>query len=103
MIEISYGKLFADATREYIIKTDCKTSGEFIEEWLKTRPEEWGYFRIYKSIRPSTTSLVCGYKDGKLISDYFYDHKEFDSKIEKIHGGGGWSRSDFYIVIKEES
>ena len=69
----------------------AKTVGEFIEEVLKEKSDEWGFFSV-------NSVTLCEYKDGKLhkrLSKHF-----LDMPIEKITSYGGWFRMDYMIVSK---
>ena len=98
MIDIKYGIESSDCTAEYYITTDNTAVREFIEEWLSTRPKEWGYFGI-KDKNSIIGNLRCEYRYGRIITDPIPD--EFlDKKIKKVYGSGGWTRSDFLFEVK---
>ena len=97
MITIKYGKGYSDDTFEYIITTDCKTVGKFIDEYLKYE-KEWGQFRILTEGVGYFDSPVCEYKYGKIIGKPL-PKDILDKEIIEVSGSGGWSRSDFNLRV----
>lgn len=85
----STGPTRGDCTAPYEV-TDfkAKTVGEFIEEVLKEKADEWGYISV-DGVR------ICEYKHGLLI----FKPKEMylNREITKISAEGGWSRMDYSI------
>lgn len=101
MIKIKYGKDSSDATCEYIITISRPmTVGEFIEEWMAKKIDEWGYFGIYdgKSIFGHPK---CEYRCGKIVTEQIPD-EYLNAEIEEVFGSGGWSRSDFIFKLRGE-
>lgn len=99
-IRIGTGPMGSDCTSQYYVYLNRKcTIGEFIKVWLKSHHGEWGSFSIYKEGDSwSQPSYQCLYSDGKIKG------KELPQEIlgitfEKVHGSGGWSRSDFCFYI----
>lgn len=100
VIEIQYGRSLGDATNEYIVNiSKPMTVREFIDEWLQTRPDEWGYFGIFdgKSIFGDPK---CEYRRRKVITQKL-PVQFLDSKIKCVYGSGGWTRSDFQFAIED--
>ena len=98
MIKIEEGKQYGDATSEYIIKTDCWTVGEFITEWLKTRPNEWGTFGI-KNENSILGEPRCEYNNGKITTEPI--PKRFLNKpFKSVEGSGGYSLSNFVFEVE---
>lgn len=98
MIKIVYTKSRSDQTFEYgVIIQKPMTVGEFIKEWITTRPNEWGYFGIYDG-RTIFGNPQCEYSNGKIITDPIPD-EYLNSEIDAVNGSGGWTRSDFIFKI----
>lgn len=98
MISIVYGEGCSDCTYPYYITIDKpKTVGEFIEEWLSTRPKEWGSFGIRK-IGSIYGDPRCDYKYGKIVSDPLPD-EYLAKEIKSVSGGGGWTLSNFMFEV----
>lgn len=100
MIEIKYGKTYGDSTSEYIIKTDCQTVGEFIDEWLFIEKDECGTFRIKSKEDTFLEEPKCEYGNGKIVSEPL-PKRFLNKKIKSVTGSGGWSRSDFMFEIED--
>ena len=99
MINVTYGKPYSDDTWDYIITTDNKTVGDFINEVLKNK-NEWGYFGIYNSKNNSAFGNPrCEYSDGKIIGEPL-SQEYLNKEIKSISGSGGWSRSDYLFVVE---
>lgn len=99
MINIQYIRSYSDETNEYLVELSrSMTVREFIDEWLETRPDEWGYFGIYdcKSIFGNP---VCEYRYGKIITPILPTNF-LESEIKCVHGSGGWTRSDFQFEVE---
>ena len=73
-----------------IMDYKAKTVGEFIDEVLKERPNEWGYFDVYGFGR-------CEYRSGKLLSELSDDKLRY--RIKSVKAAGGWSRMDYRITV----
>lgn len=98
MINITFCDTSSDATSRYLVDISPMCVGDFIEEWLKEHPNEWGYF---------------GINDGKTIygsPQWFYQYGQLKTKvsdeylgkrIRSVSGSGGWSRSDFLFVLEK--
>lgn len=100
MINISCGPSGSDCTAPYYISFDKpKTVGEFIEEWLATRPKEWGRFGIYKkgSFRDEPS---CDYRYGEIVGEGL-PAEYLNAEIEKVTGYGGWTLSEFTFYLVE--
>lgn len=85
----STGPTRGDCTAPYEV-TDykAKTVGEFVDEVLKEKADEWGYISV-DGVR------ICEYKHGLLI----FKPKEMylNREITKISAEGGWSRMDYSV------
>ena len=68
--------------------------GQFIQEVLKERPDEWGYIRVGARIEDPK----CEYKKGTLVSEL--PKQYLDCTISHITSFGGWTRMDYNIEIK---
>lgn len=103
-IDITCGAYHGDETCGYNITLNKEmTVREFIDEILKEKPNEWGYFGIYSKKDSIFGEPHCEYSQGQLITDPIPD--EFlNKKIDKVDGNGGWSRSDyiFHVSMDEE-
>ena len=99
MINIKYGKAYSDDTWEYIVTTDCKRVGDFINEWLDNYPREWGKIRILLPGVDYFDCPACDYQYGVIILNPFMK-EDLDRSIVSVSGSGGWSCSDFNIGVK---
>lgn len=99
MINIKYGKAYSDDTWEYIVTTDCKRVGDFINEWLDNYPKEWGKIRILLPDVDYFDCPACEYQYGVIILNPFMK-EDLDRSIVSVSGSGGWSCSDFNIRVK---
>lgn len=98
LFKLEYGKEHGDCTCEYIIwlLREC-TVREFILEWFKKYPKEWGCFSIYDRTG-YFKGLVRNYKNGQVIEDQFPD-EVLNAKLLSVEGSGGWTRSDLLFCI----
>lgn len=87
---IKSSKTGGDETSAYDIKTDNNTIGEFINEVLQTRKNEWGKFKIGNVWGPSFE-----YKYGKLLTEI--PESILNKSIGIIQASGGWSNMDYYF------
>lgn len=97
MINICYGTTGGDETCPYYVEISPMTVGEFIDEWLKEHPKEWGYLGIADG-DSIFGSPKCEYSYGEIKGEpipNIYLRKQ----IKRVTGSGGWSRSDFLIYI----
>lgn len=100
MIHISYGRSGGDCTSQYYVTiSKPMTVGEFIDEFMKKNPGEWGVF-IVKTGPDYFDRVEYEYRYGKLLSSP--DKELFDRKIKDVTGGGGWSNSDFRFELEDE-
>ena len=100
MINIQLGRMGSDCTSPYYVtisKPMCV--GDFIEEWLKENPHEWGRFGIFKR-GEIFGHPVWEYRYGQLLSKP--DDEWFSRKIKEVKGSGGWSNSDFIFILEDE-
>ena len=102
MIKINYGKGYSDDTFQYIVTISRPmTVGEFIEEWLREQPSEWGYFGIYDG-ESVFGNPKCEYRQGRLTTAPL-PTKYLNTEIDIVLGSGGWSRSDFAFKIRNKT
>lgn len=106
---ISYGPEAGDCTRPYYITLKRKdiTVEEFIK-FILTDPDwkrEWGYFDIFtnKKQMPFKPKYALAYSKGETKGNSVIPNKILQSTIKQISGSGGWSRSDFDILIKGDT
>lgn len=84
---------FGDCTAGYRVDLDKEyTVSEFINEVLKEKPNEWGYFEIKRFM------LKAEYRHGEIIESDF-DENILSAKILSVAATGGWSRMDYIIII----
>lgn len=99
---IEYEKVRGDATREYIIKVSSTAIvRDVIADILKKN--EWGYIGIKDDEEPFFGAHRLEYTHDKLkiISEEekrFWDNI-MNQKVIALKGSGGWSRSDYQIVL----
>lgn len=97
-IQISYGSMGGDATCAYYVTLNKPmTVGEFIDEWMKENPSDWGYFGIFNK-RAIFGDPRCEYSSGKIKGEPL-PQKYLNKKIKDVFGSGGWSRSDFEFKV----
>lgn len=84
---------FGDCTAGYRVDLYKEyTVSEFINEVLKEKPNEWGYFEIKR------TMSKAEYRYGEIIENDF-DENILSAKILSVAATGGWSRMDYIIII----
>jgi len=90
----------SDCTGPYnVIFTKDMTVRQFIDEILTERDSEWGYIGIDS---PGTIfGKPCIEYSHGAIKESLPD-EYLDKVIIDVKGSGGWSRSDFLLVLKEE-
>lgn len=86
-----------DCTAPYkVTNYKSTTVREFIDEVIRERSNEWGYFSINGGFVLNNDR--CEYRYGKLLYD-FPDSSVLDKRIDHINGDGGWSRMDYSIYV----
>lgn len=99
-ITINVGPSGGDCTGPYYIHLKKPmTVKEFITEWLKEYPNEWGYFKVNVDDEPD--KIWCNYSHGKIEGDSISD-KYLNKYIAKAYGSGGWSNSQFSFDLVQE-
>jgi hypothetical protein len=90
------GRTAGDETTPYKV-TDFKsrTVGEFIQEVLIEKPNEWGYISVGGHFYQPRKSGSCEYRCGRLLSDM--PDELLGIEIREIVASGGWSRMDYTI------
>lgn len=98
LFTLEYGKESSDCTFEYIIRLlrEC-TVKEFIWEWFKTYPKEWGYFSVHDR-NGRFINLNARYKRTIVLEDPLPD-EVLNAKLLRVDGSGGWTRSDLVFRI----
>lgn len=104
-MSISYGPEAGDCTRPYYITLKRKniTVEEFIK-FILSDPDwkhEWGYIDIFTKKRQMPFNPVhqLEYSKGEAKGNNFIPKKILESPIKQVYGSGGWTRSDFDILI----
>lgn len=102
--DVFYGKMifeqsgpsFGDATAPYnvILKDENVLVGNFIQEVLEQRPDDWGYIHIRKE-------RVIAYKKGKIIYQSSLLDMFHHLRIKNVKAYGDWSRMDYYIEVED--
>ena len=96
MINIRYGRSFSDDTYEYLIDfSKPMTVRQFIDECL-AKKGEWGSISINDCLR----GPKCDYSHGVILGEPFSE-EILNKEVEAAHGNGGWSCSDFVLLVKE--
>ena len=94
-MEFKIGETYGDSTSLYFIYLDkTYTIGEFIDQVLKERPNEWCYIKVLGIIEK------CEYSKGKLLDNKFTS-KILSKKIKYVDGHGGYGLMDYIIKIEE--
>ena len=103
-ITITYGEEVGDCTRPYHVTLNRSdiTVKEFIDYVLSERKSEWGYIRIYNwgNKAPWDADYKFEYKHGEAKVDEVVPSRILASCIKQLVGSGGWSRSDWDIIIE---
>lgn len=96
MIFEQSGPSFGDATTPYnvIPKDENVRVGNFIQDVLEQRPDDWGYIYIRKE-------QVIAYKKGKIIYQSSLLDMFYHLRIKNVKACGGWSRMDYYIEVED--
>ena len=93
------GNTAGDCSTPYsVTEYESRTVGEFINEVLESRPNEWGEFSIIEDsyfIRHS-----CEYKSGRLLGEF--QKSVLKKEIECVNASGGWSNMDYRITVKKK-
>lgn len=100
-IRINCGPTGGDACSPYYITfPEGMTAREFIMEQLSDE-REWGHFTIKPEEDEGWDWLECEYRYGKVIHEHPSPLPEviLDRPLKKASGSGGWSRSDFVLVV----
>lgn len=90
-----------DCTAPYdVILDNPYTVGEFVEEALATRSNEWGNFDVMGSRSDyfHPTARVK-YRYGKLLETL--PENLLSMQIERVKAHGGWSNMDYQLYITE--
>lgn len=83
----------SDCTAPYDVILDKPyTVGEFINEVLTTRSNEWGSFHL-------TYYTMMDYDRGKIIKNNIPDEC-MSMRIKEVKASGGWSAMDYYIKLE---
>lgn len=105
-ITITYGNEIGDCTRPYYVTLNRSdiTVKEFIDYVLSEQKSEWGYIRIYNwKIKTSwDADYEFEYRHGVAKADEVIPPYVLASCIKTLSGSGGWSRSDWDIIIEGE-
>lgn len=96
MIFEQIGPSFEDATTPYnvIPKDENVRVGNFIQDILEQRPDDWGYIYIRKK-------QVVAYKKGKIIHQSSLLDMFYHLRIKKVKADGGYSRMDYHIEVED--
>lgn len=100
LFKLEYGKEHGDCTCEYIIwlLREC-TVREFIWEWFKKYPKEWGYFRVYDR-DGHFDDMRVRYERTIFPGDPLpLPDEVLNAKLLRVDGSGGWTRSDLVFHI----
>lgn len=105
-ITITYGNEIGDCTRPYYVtlgRSDI-TVEEFIKYVMDELKSEWGYIRIYERniVNPWSADYEFEYSHGVAKSSEVIPPYVLASCIKTLSGSGGWSRSDWDIIIEGE-
>ena len=98
LFKLEYGKEHGDCTCEYIIwlLREC-TVREFIWEWFKKYPKEWGYFSVCDR-DGRFANMNARYARRIILEDPLPD-EVLNAKLLRVDGSGGWTRSDLVFHI----
>lgn len=91
----------SDCTGPYYVRwSKPMTVGEFIDEIITNYQSEWGYIGIYSNDRYATFGdPVCEYSHGQITKPMPDEY--LSKQIKEITGSGGWSRSDFLLILED--
>ena len=98
-ISIRCGAVGGDCTSLYYVTLKKPmTVGEFIDEWVKEMPGEWGSIRVCDGVH-AYGNPCCVYKHGKIVDNYGMTQEILSKPIKEVNGSGGWSLSDFGLLV----
>ena len=91
----------SDCTGPYnVIFAKGMTVRQFIDEMLTEHDSEWGYIGIYRPKSILFGKPCIEYSHGALKETMPDEY--LDKVIINVNGSGGWSRSDFQLVLEGE-
>lgn len=89
-----------DCTQGYELKLDKDyTVGEFIQQVLTERSDEWGYIRVkYGKKEKSLFSLPSSeYRYGRILNEL--PEQYMKRKVKSATANGGWSAMDYVLQV----
>ena len=102
-----YGKTYGDETTEYIIDVSPTATVRSVLVDIVNQKNEWGYIGIKDDKEPFFGSHRFEYGNGKSekVSE---DEEKFwngimNLKVVAMEGSGGWTRSDYQLVLEKDS
>lgn len=92
--------MFQDCTQGFTVILDKNyTVKEFIDQIVKQRRNEWGYFRL-KMKKDPFGKRICEYRNGEYGDILLPDILNRDIEIVSAHGG--WSAMDYIISLTSQ-
>lgn len=103
---VKYGEIIGDATCEYFIEVSPTATVNEVLVDIVNNKDEWGYIGIKDDKEPLFGSHCFEYGFGKSKSvdtneEQFW-HSIMKRKVISMKGSGGYSRSDYQLVLEEE-
>ena len=91
----------SDCTASYdVTGYKAKTVGEFIQEVLSERPNDWGDIHVQKPGKPWTGCPRMEYRYGVSISHLPAELEALE--IEKVDAIGGWTQMSYWCHVVEK-
>lgn len=100
---IEYGKTRSDETREYKIQVAENVTVKDVIDDIVSNKNEWGKIGIKDDNYPFFGKCPISYRHGEFV-DIDEKEKEYwnsikDCKVVAMKGDGGWSCSDYQLVL----
>lgn len=103
MIKFKHLKDNSDATSNFDIILDKPyTVGEFIDEVLSTRKNEWG--DIWIQLKDGWRVMLdpfLEYRHGQITDKFHWEDYLLEQSIKSVFANGGWSAMTYWIKLEE--
>ena len=87
---------YEDEVKYLVMDVKAKTVGEFVQEVLSERKDEWGDI---EGGDPLFSEKLCSYCKGELVEEPDKDY--IDLEIEDVFAHGGYTKVDYLITYKK--
>jgi hypothetical protein len=104
VIKFKHLKDNSDATSNFDVILDKPyTVGEFINEILSTRKDEWGDIWIQLKDIWSIIDPHIEYNHGEITDKFQWEDWVLEPYIKSVFANGGWSAMTYWIRLEESS